>query len=151
MLPKTCTWPQPRQKNRNCFFEGYEPSLSWSLVQNGKTTTAFGNPTRRCGLFVLRPMSVTLALDNDLDKPYTETLSLNSIYLANLVVLTRRKPKSLFLLSGLLQLRLADRTLRALLFQLPPRITRLEPPLIITPIQNLYHKTFSSFQLYLHD
>jgi hypothetical protein len=33
----------------------------------------------------------------------------------------------LFLLSGLLLLRFADRQFLALLFQLPPRITRFEP------------------------
>lgn len=39
----------------------------------------------------------------------------------------RRKPLLLFLLSGLLLLRLATRQFLALLFQLPPRRTRLEP------------------------
>lgn len=43
------------------------------------------------------------------------------------VVLTRRKPKLLLLLSGELLLRLATRQLLALLFQLPPRFTRFEP------------------------
>ena len=40
---------------------------------------------------------------------------------------TRRKPILLFRLSGLLLFRLADRQFSALLFQLPPRITRFEP------------------------
>ena len=42
-------------------------------------------------------------------------------------VLARRKPTLLFLLPGLFLLRLADRQFLALLFQLPPRITRFEP------------------------
>ena len=45
-----------------------------------------------------------------------------------LSVLRRRKPRLLFLLSGVLLLRLAARTFLWLLFQLPPRFTRLEPP-----------------------
>lgn len=36
----------------------------------------------------------------------------------------------LFVLFGLLLLRLADWRLLSLLFQLPPRITRFEPPLM---------------------
>jgi len=43
------------------------------------------------------------------------------------VVLTRRKPRLLFSLSGQLLLRLATRQLFALLFQLPPRFTRFDP------------------------
>ena len=42
-------------------------------------------------------------------------------------VLERRNPLLLFLLSGLLLLRFDTRQLSALLFQLPPRMTRLEP------------------------
>jgi len=41
----------------------------------------------------------------------------------------------LFLLFGLLLLRLADRQLLALLFQLPPRLTRLEPIFDPSPIK----------------
>jgi len=41
--------------------------------------------------------------------------------------LARRKPRLLLRLPGALLLRFADRTLRALLFQLPPRLTRLAP------------------------
>jgi hypothetical protein len=40
-----------------------------------------------------------------------------------------RKPRLLFWLSGLFLLRFADRQFSALLFQLPPRFTRLEPSL----------------------
>lgn len=40
---------------------------------------------------------------------------------------SRRKPRLLFLLSGLLLFRLPTVQLFALLFQLPPRLTRLEP------------------------
>ena len=40
---------------------------------------------------------------------------------------TRRKPTLLFRLSGVLLFRLADRQFSAVLFQLPPRITRFEP------------------------
>lgn len=42
-------------------------------------------------------------------------------------VLESRKPMLLLLLFGLLLLRFATRQLLALLFQLPPRLTRLEP------------------------
>lgn len=42
-------------------------------------------------------------------------------------MLTRRKPKLLFSLSGVFLLRFATRQLLALLFQLPPRFTRFEP------------------------
>jgi hypothetical protein len=45
-------------------------------------------------------------------------------------VLAGRKPRLLFLLSGELLFRLAARTLCGVLFQLPPRFTRLEPPLL---------------------
>ncbi|MEZ4528392.1 MAG: hypothetical protein R2941_20965 [Desulfobacterales bacterium] len=38
-----------------------------------------------------------------------------------------RKPRLLFRLDGVLLFRLADRQFLALLFQLPPRLTRLEP------------------------
>ena len=41
--------------------------------------------------------------------------------------LARRNPMLLLLLPGLLLFRLADRQFCALLFQLPPRITRFEP------------------------
>lgn len=43
------------------------------------------------------------------------------------VVLTGRKPRLLFLFVGVLLLRFAERQLFALLFQLPPRFTRLDP------------------------
>lgn len=42
------------------------------------------------------------------------------------LVLTIRKPMLLLRLSGVLLLRFAERTFLALLFQLPPRITRFE-------------------------
>ena len=48
-------------------------------------------------------------------------------------VLTRRKPMLLLRLPGELLLRFADRTFLALLFQLPPRFTRFEPDLAVTP------------------
>ena len=41
--------------------------------------------------------------------------------------LARRKPMLLFVLSGLFLLRFAERTLCGLLFQEPPRFTRLAP------------------------
>ena len=46
---------------------------------------------------------------------------------------TRRKPMLLLLLFGLLLFRFATRTLFAELFQLPPRLTRLEPDPVIPP------------------
>lgn len=39
----------------------------------------------------------------------------------------RRKPRLLFRFDGLFLLRFADRQFLALLFQLPPRLTRFEP------------------------
>lgn len=44
-----------------------------------------------------------------------------------LAILTRRKPTLLLRLSGASLLRFAERKFCALLFQLPPRMTRLEP------------------------
>jgi hypothetical protein len=41
----------------------------------------------------------------------------------------------LFLLSGVLLLRFAARAFLALLFQEPPRLTRLEPPIRYPPIK----------------
>jgi len=46
---------------------------------------------------------------------------------SSLCVLERRNPMLLFLLSGVLLLRFAVRQFLALLFQLPPRLTRFEP------------------------
>ena len=43
------------------------------------------------------------------------------------VVLTRRKPRLLLRLPGVFLLRFAERKLKALLFQLPPRLTRFVP------------------------
>jgi hypothetical protein len=65
---------------------------------------------------------------------------------------TRRKPMLLFRLSGVLLLRLADRQFSALLFQLPPRITRFEPTIdahIIPwpPLQSIH---FFEILLYRH-
>ncbi|HPE70480.1 MAG TPA: hypothetical protein PLF96_14275 [Thermotogota bacterium] len=48
-------------------------------------------------------------------------------------VLARRNPRLLLLLPGELLLRLATRQLLALLFQLPPRLTRLEPAFGCSP------------------
>ena len=42
-------------------------------------------------------------------------------------VLERGRPILLFMLSGVLLFRFADRQFCALLFQLPPRLTRFEP------------------------
>ena len=58
---------------------------------------------------------------------------------SSLTVLARRKPKLLFRLSGEFLLRFAERQFLALLFQLPPRLTRLEPepgpaPLLRRPL-----------------
>jgi hypothetical protein len=44
---------------------------------------------------------------------------------------TRRKPRLLLRLSGLLLLRIATRQFPALLFQLPPRCTRFKPTIIV--------------------
>ncbi len=57
---------------------------------------------------------------------------------------TGRKPMLLFRLSGVLLLRLADRQFSALLFQLPPRITRFEPTIDALLLQRppLYCKHF---------
>ncbi len=68
---------------------------------------------------------------------------MNRPYLANAFVLERRKPKLLLRLSGVLLLRLAERTLSGLLFQLPPRFTRLEP---YGPSSQVHHcrKPFSA-------
>ena len=48
---------------------------------------------------------------------------------------TKRKPMLLCRLSGLLLFRVADRQFSALLFQLPPRITRFEPTIDALVIQ----------------
>ena len=48
----------------------------------------------------------------------------------------------LFLLSGLLLLRLADRQFFALLFQLPPRFTRFEPFRPSSEVRIFNKKTF---------
>ena len=48
--------------------------------------------------------------------------------------LAKRKPMLLLRLPGSLLLRLADRQLLSLLFQLPPRLTRLEPFITHSPI-----------------
>lgn len=40
-------------------------------------------------------------------------------------------------LPGALLLRFADRTFLALLFQLPPRFTRFEPDLAVTPLTTI--------------
>lgn len=69
------------------------------------------------------------------------TSSLNEIILS-ISVLRMRKPMLLLLLSGLLLLRLATRQLLALLFQLPPRFTRLDPLTAFT------HKYFASILHY---
>ena len=53
-----------------------------------------------------------------------------------LFVLTRRTPKLLLRLPGSLLLRFAERTLAGLLFQLPPRFTRLEP---LGPSSQVHH------------
>jgi hypothetical protein len=45
-------------------------------------------------------------------------------------ILTRRKPRFVLRLSGVVLLRLAPRTFGAMLFQLPPRITRFDLPSI---------------------
>ena len=49
---------------------------------------------------------------------------------ANLSVLATRKPMLSFRLAGSLLFRFAERTFLGSLFQLPPRRTRFEPPLI---------------------
>gem|GEM_PF-6439136 len=64
--------------------------------------------------------------DRRLDTESTLSPSLNGLNLA-VCVLARRNPLLLFLFPGLFLLRLAERQFLALLFQLPPRITRLEP------------------------
>ena len=48
-------------------------------------------------------------------------------------VLSRRKPRLLLRLPGGFLLRFADRQFLALLFQLPPRLTRFEPDTGVTP------------------
>ena len=60
---------------------------------------------------------------------------------------TRRSPRLLLRLSGVLLLRLAERQFLALLFQLPPRFTRLEP-LPATTLCYQFH-TFASEHLTL--
>ena len=47
--------------------------------------------------------------------------------------LAKRNPRLLLRLPGLLLLRLAARALLALLFQLPPRVTRFEPVCLLSP------------------
>ena len=59
---------------------------------------------------------------------------MNRFLLAIRAELTRRSPTLLLRLSGELLLRFADRQFLALLFQLPPRITRLEPIFGFHPI-----------------
>lgn len=60
----------------------------------------------------------------------------------------RRKPKLSLRLSGLLPLRLADRQFWALLFQLPPRQTRLEHLLRPLPYICYYSTLFSKSKQY---
>lgn len=64
--------------------------------------------------------------DNRRDSTFAVIASLETTSL-KLTVLERRKPLLLFLLSGVLLLRLAQRRLAGLLFHEPPRKTRLEP------------------------
>ena len=73
--------------------------------------------TNRCGLRYL-------------DVRYTVGLSINNPILINAPVLAKRKPMLLLVLYGLLLFTLPTCMLLAVLFQLPPRITRLEPPTI---------------------
>ena len=63
----------------------------------------------------------------------------------SLPVLERRKPRLLFRLAGLFLLRLAQRTFLGLLFQLPPRITRLDPP----KTAQLLNRCTTTIELYL--
>gem|GEM_PF-3828609 len=56
----------------------------------------------------------------------------------NAPVLVRRKPRLLLRLLGQLLLRLATRRLAALLFQLPPRNTRLEPSSLCATVYPSY-------------
>jgi hypothetical protein len=60
-----------------------------------------------------------------------------------------RKPTLLLRLSGFILLRMADRQLRALLFQLPPRITRFEPLSAFTPIKKLLPQPVCVAMLYV--
>ncbi len=59
-------------------------------------------------------------------------------------VLTRRKPMLLLRLSGALLLRYAARQFLALLFQLPPRITRFEPDTVMTLKDIIHHSLILS-------
>jgi hypothetical protein len=59
----------------------------------------------------------------------------NEAPLANNKVLERRKPTSLLRLPGVFLLRFAERQLTALLFQLPPRMTRLAALLVVAHSQ----------------
>lgn len=68
----------------------------------------------------------------DLDREWDGLLRRNQADAASpfeeVPVLRRRKPRLLFVFPGWLLFRFAQRTLLGLLFQLPPRLTRLEPP-----------------------
>ena len=67
---------------------------------------------------------------HDTDGTYTLFFPSTSIYYSGQgkSYRARRKPKLLFVSVGVLLLRFATRQFVALLFQLPPRFTRLEPP-----------------------
>ncbi len=56
-------------------------------------------------------------------------------------MLARRSPRLLLRLVGLLLLRFADRRLVALLFQLPPRLPRLEPDVPSSPMSTNHRFT----------
>jgi len=93
------------------------------------TTTSRGPPVCLCPPCPRRGHPTTCPdtePDGDLDNPHTRPRSVNRGH-SRWAVLERRRPRLLFVLLGLLLLRFADRQFCALLFQLPPRLTRLEP------------------------
>ena len=73
---------------------------------------------------------------HELDKRHKAGFSLDCPKHDNAPVLTKRKPLLLFTLDGLLLLTLPTCMLFALLFQLPPRMIRLDPLMLSAPVSS---------------
>lgn len=83
--------------------------------------------------------------------PGARTGSVNRYPLTNCHVLSKRKPRLWLALPGSPLLRFADRQFLAPLSQLPPRMTRFVPEMIITPFATNPQKTAAVRQTYWHD
>ena len=105
---------------------------SWRLKITADANFTFRLPSAPVCWFFVRSAT---DWNNDLVRTYAQRRHpWTSSFRLNLVVfqipcreLTRRKPRLLFRFDGSLLLRFADRQFWALLFQLPPRLTRFEP------------------------